>query len=45
VLWFYFDIVFHAEVADDELLAQKVFFVQPKYISYSHFFYLNNSKK
>jgi hypothetical protein len=33
VVWFYFDNVFHVEVADDEWLAQKVFFVQ--YISYS----------
>jgi hypothetical protein len=29
VVWFYFDNVFHVEVADDEWLAQKVFFVQP----------------
>jgi hypothetical protein len=35
VVWFYFDNVFHAEVADDEWLAQKVFFVQHEYISYS----------
>jgi hypothetical protein len=35
VIWFYFDNVFHAEVADDEWLAQKVFFVQHEYISYS----------
>jgi hypothetical protein len=35
VVWFYFGNVFHAEMADDEWLAQKVFFVQLEYISYS----------
>jgi hypothetical protein len=36
VVWFYCGIVYHAEVANDEWLAKKVFFVLPKYISYSH---------
>jgi hypothetical protein len=38
VVWFYFDNVFHAKVTNDEWLAQKVLFVQPKYISF--FFFL-----
>jgi hypothetical protein len=37
--WFYFDSVFHAEVANYEWPTQKTPFVQVQYISYSHLSY------
>jgi hypothetical protein len=40
MVWFYFGNMFHVEVTDDEWLVQKVFFVQPKYISYSLFSFI-----